>query len=188
MTIKAVLTLNGTLRLSSVALTCTLGLVLAILSFSVNAANASEAGYMRPDFTLQDLHGRDHAISEWDGKVLLINFWATWCAPCRKEIPELKALQDKYHEQGFEVIGVAADEAEEVIAYAKNAAFNYPVLQGEMMSVFDISEEYGNRSGVLPHSVFIDRKGQVRHIKNAVLSFDEADSIIHQLLTEDSAP
>ena len=83
------------------------------------------------DFTLPDLDGNEHHISEWTGKARLINFWATWCAPCRREIPLLKKMQAEHAENNLQVIGIAVDFVEEVTAYAEEAEFNYPVLVGQ---------------------------------------------------------
>ena len=85
----------------------------------------------RVAFTLPDLHGVERKLSEWDGEARLVNFWATWCAPCRREIPLLKKLQDDKFEQRLQVIGVAVDFMEDVVAYAEEARFNYPVLVGQ---------------------------------------------------------
>ena len=81
-------------------------------------------------FTLPDLEGTARSLEEWRGRPLLINFWATWCAPCRREIPLLKEIQAA-HGGDLQVIGVAVDYVEEVTAYAETAAFNYPVLVGQ---------------------------------------------------------
>jgi thiol-disulfide isomerase/thioredoxin len=83
------------------------------------------------DFSLPDLDGIDHQISEWNGKARLINFWATWCAPCRREIPLLKKTQTAHVENNLQVIGIAVEDLEPVIAYAEEAEFNYPVLVGQ---------------------------------------------------------
>ncbi|MGH8223852.1 MAG: redoxin domain-containing protein [Woeseiaceae bacterium] len=83
------------------------------------------------DFALPDLDGRLRRLSDWQGRVRLVNFWATWCAPCRREIPLLKKTQAAYAEQRLQVIGVAIDFTEDVLAYAEDAQFNYPVLIGQ---------------------------------------------------------
>jgi thiol-disulfide isomerase/thioredoxin len=83
------------------------------------------------DFSLPDLDGIDHQISEWDGKARLINFWATWCAPCRREIPLLKQTQTAHAKHDLQVIGIAVDFVDPVKAYAEEAEFNYPVLIGQ---------------------------------------------------------
>ena len=83
------------------------------------------------DFSLPDLDGNEHQISEWDGKARLINFWATWCAPCRREIPLLIRMQTEHAENNLQVIGIAVDFLQPVIAYAEEAQFNYPILIGQ---------------------------------------------------------
>jgi thiol-disulfide isomerase/thioredoxin len=83
------------------------------------------------EFTLPDLEGNIHHLSDWDGKARIVNFWATWCAPCRREIPLLKNTQAKYAESNLQVIGVAVDFVEEVVEYAEIAEFNYPILIGQ---------------------------------------------------------
>lgn len=82
-------------------------------------------------FTLADLDGNQRAFSEWHGKARLVNFWATWCAPCRREIPLLKKIQEKHGDNNVQVIGIAVDFAEQVAAYAEDAQFNYPILVGQ---------------------------------------------------------
>lgn len=83
------------------------------------------------DFTLADLQGKPRQLSEWRGQALLVNFWATWCAPCRREIPLLKQTQAKQSENQLQIIGVAVDFLEQVEVYAKDAEFNYPILIGQ---------------------------------------------------------
>lgn len=104
---------------------------------------ASPAGYeaVYPTFELPDIDGNPRNLSEWAGKHTLLNFWATWCAPCRREIPLLKAFQDEHGPNGFQVIGIAVDFAEEVAAYAEQAEFNYPIVIGqeEAMAVAETS-------------------------------------------------
>ena len=83
------------------------------------------------DFALPDLDGTMRQLSDWNGKGRLVNFWATWCAPCRREIPLLKKTQEEHGTDGIQVIGIAVDFPEQVVAYAEEAQFNYPILVGQ---------------------------------------------------------
>jgi thiol-disulfide isomerase/thioredoxin len=96
-----------------------------------DAAPADAVPEQMVAFTLPDLEGEPRSIDEWRGKVRLVNFWATWCAPCRREIPLLKQAQAEHGADNLQVIGVAVDNADDVIAYARNTDFNYPILVGQ---------------------------------------------------------
>ncbi len=121
-------------------------------------------GQPRPDFTLPDLSGKPRSIDEWNGKVVLINFWATWCPPCRREIPGFIELKEQYGPQGFEIIGIAIDTPDLVQDYADAIGINYPVLHGQL-DANQISVAYGNRSGSLPFSVLINRDGKIHSMR-----------------------
>ena len=142
---------------------------------------SSILGRHRPEFTLPDLDGQLRSISEWDGKVIALNFWATWCPPCLKEVPEFVSLQAKYQAAGLQFIGVALQRPEEVREFVAEHGMNYPVLTGEL-EVIKLAESYGNDIGALPYTVIIDRSGQVAHVKPGVLPTEEAESIINRLL------
>ena len=101
------------------------------ISYEAQQEVQQSAADGRVAFTLPDLQGVERQLSEWDGEARLVNFWATWCAPCRREIPLLKQLQHDKFEQRLQVIGVAVDYMEDVVAYAEEARFNYPVLVGQ---------------------------------------------------------
>ncbi len=88
-----------------------------------------------PSFTLTDIDGNARDFAEWSGKHRLLNFWATWCAPCRREIPLLKQFQDEHGEDGFQIIGIAVDFPDEVAKYAVEAEFNYPILVGQEVAL-----------------------------------------------------
>jgi peroxiredoxin len=138
-------------------------------------------GSTRPEFTLSDVAGELRNINEWDGKVLAINFWATWCPPCIKEIPEFIEIQHKYQKQGLQFIGIALQRPEEVTEFIKEYGINYPILAGEM-EVIKIAESYGNDIGALPYTVIVDRKGLIHFIKRGPLDGESAEAIISKLL------
>ena len=114
----------------------------------------------RVEFALPDLSGETRSIADWDGEARLINFWATWCAPCRREIPLLKDLQADKERQGLQVIGVAVDFTEDVLDYAEEAEFNYPVLVGQEEAM-DAAEQSGVEFIGLPFTLVVTADGQL---------------------------
>lgn len=107
---------------------------------------------------LPDLEGRQQALSQWRGKVLVVNFWATWCAPCREEIPVFVRLQEQYGPAGVQFVGIAIDQREKVRDFARDFGINYPVLVGQFDTI-ELSRRAGNRVGALPYTVIIGRNG-----------------------------
>ena len=107
-----------------------------------------------------DLTGTMRSFGEWGGKLVVLNFWATWCGPCREEIPIFVKLQDKYRAQGVIFVGLAIDQKDNVSPYAKAMQMNYPILLGELEGS-DFARRIGNDSGGLPFTVLIDRRGNV---------------------------
>ena len=138
-------------------------------------------GTTRPGFALQDMEGQQRNVREWDDHVLVINFWATWCPPCRDEIPSFIKLQEKYAGQGLQFVGIALQTAEEVKDFVAELGMNYPVLVGTE-EVIKVAEEYGNRSGVLPYTVIIDRQHQINFIKRGPLHYEQAEMAILAVL------
>lgn len=100
------------------------------------------------------------ALSQYKGKVLVINFWATWCPPCREEMPELSELQDELRDQNVVVLGVAIDEMDLVKSFNDNANVHYPLLVAEDEGM-QLSSQLGNTKGVLPYTVILDDQGYI---------------------------
>ncbi len=142
---------------------------------------AAMVGRKRPDFSLPSVDGAPRHIGEWHGKVIALNFWATWCPPCLKEIPEFVHLQEKYADQGLQFIGVALQAAEPVRQFMQEHNMNYPVLFGEL-EVINIARAYGNDIGALPYTVIIDRSGRIVFVKPGPLSGEVAEAVISALL------
>jgi peroxiredoxin len=133
-----------------------------------------------PDFSLKDLHGKPTSISSWNGKSLVINFWATWCAPCRREIPLLKTLAADWAERNLTVVGIAVDDPDKVREFADRFKMDYPVLIGEQ-DALNVAAELGMASPVFPFTVFIDRRGEVVTLFVGELHRPQADLILSQV-------
>ena len=126
----------------------------------VQSSRAPQKGDMAPDFTLKVLgeNGKTLRLSSLKGKGVIVNFWATWCGPCKIEMPWLVELQKKYGPEGLQIIGVADDDSGEksISDFARKMQLNYPVLLGTEQ----VAEQYGGLEG-LPTSFFVDRSGKV---------------------------
>jgi thiol-disulfide isomerase/thioredoxin len=158
----------------------------------VNAANANakDSGQPAPDVTLKDLDGKDVSIAQYKGKVVLVNFWATWCEPCRFEIPWLIEMQQKYGAKGFTVLGIAMDdEGRSVVApwvqkerfdvNGTKSQMNYPIVIGNEAA----GDKFGGLLG-FPTSVLISRDGkQIKRI-TGLISKDEISQTIEAQLQE----
>ncbi|MBS0579973.1 MAG: TlpA family protein disulfide reductase [Proteobacteria bacterium] len=132
-----------------------------------------------PDIVLPDLDGRPHHLAEYRGKLLVINFWATWCDPCRREIPLLKSLRVEFAKDGLEIVGIAVDSGVEVAKYAQVHGMTYPLLVGEQGGL-EAATAFG-MDLVLPFSVFADRAGHVVALKVGELRPEEAHAILSGL-------
>ena len=111
------------------------------------------------NFTLKDANDRDVALSQYKGKVIVIDFWATWCGPCKVEIPHFVEFQEKYGKAGLQIVGISVDDtADKLAPYIRDMKMNYPVLQG--LDHDDLQEAYGPIVGI-PVSVLISRDGKV---------------------------
>ena len=128
-----------------------------------------------------DLQEKVQPLAQWKGKVLVVNFWATWCPPCLAEIPEFIHLQKKYEKQGVQFIGIAIDQKSKVQTYAKDVGMNYPVLLGDLAGI-DLARRIGNPSGGLPYTVIVDRSGNVVATQLGTLSKEKLEGIIKPLL------
>ena len=134
-----------------------------------------------PDFALPDVSGKQHNISEWQGKIRVINFWATWCAPCRKEIPEFIALQKQYEAKGLQFIGIAIDDPESVAQYLASININYPMLIGDLTGIA-LAHQLGNTIDAVPFTLIVDRQGQIIHRHPGDFSKEQIVEIITPLL------
>lgn len=132
--------------------------------------NSRQAGVQQPEaagipdrlteFTLNDVWGNSRAISEWSGQPLLINFWATWCAPCRREMPLLQTLHEERASTGLTIVGIAIDRQADVQTYIAEAGISYPILVGEA-DAMAVSDQFGLPDLGLPFSVLVAGDGSI---------------------------
>lgn len=132
-----------------------------------------------PDFQLEALDGTTMRLSDYRGKAILLNFWASWCRPCREEIPWFVDFQNKYGAQGLQVLGISVDNTDpkEVAEFIRRRGVNYPVLAADDKVV----EAYGGVEG-LPTTFFIGRDGHITHLVEGLVGHDEAERNIKQAL------
>ena len=165
-----------------------------ILGLLVLVAVAAAAGLLywysaedtpyRADFTLVDLEGQPHAMADYDGKVVVLNFWASWCKPCREEVPMLIDAQREYGDRGLQILGIAVDTAEAAGEFAKRYDINYPVLadatEGERIQ--DRYTATDAPAGVLPFTAIVDRDGHVVARIAGALDHARLSDIVQPLL------
>jgi thiol-disulfide isomerase/thioredoxin len=137
-----------------------------------------------PPISMPDAKGVSHALAEWKGRPLMVNFWATWCDPCRREIPLLKKLRRERSAESLEIVGIAVDFRDAVIQYTHSIGIDYPVLIGEKDGLAAINA-FGMDT-VFPFTVFADKDGRIFTVKVGELHEDQADVILNGLRDVDS--
>ena len=179
------------------------GLALAVLALSAGAAGfflylglagdrlpddglpplppPPQAAEFAPAFTLPDIAGTPRSSSEWDGSIRVVNFWATWCPPCIREIPLLMDIQREYGDRGVQVIGIAIDETEAVTEFSAEFAFNYPVLIGQE-DALALGNAFLDGFIGLPFTAFTDRNGRILDVHTGELHREQLEEILARLL------
>jgi len=133
------------------------------------------------NFSLPDTDGKLHELNEWRGKVIVLNFWATWCPPCRAEVPLFVNTQDKFRKQGLVIVGVAIDKTRDVANFIDSYFINYPVLVSEQDNT-ELMARYGNRIATLPYSVVIDRNGKIIDRHAGAYNKDQLYGVLNKVL------
>ncbi len=149
----------------------------------VNAAppKANNEREMKP-FSLTGLDGVRHSLSDWKGKVVILNFWATWCAPCLYEIRDFVVFQERYKARGLQIIGLGLDDEKKLRNVQRTLEINYPVLVADPVDNSGLMKLWGNSSGVVPYTVVIDRDGRVAYVHLGLMNSEVFDEYVLPLL------
>lgn len=133
------------------------------------------------NFTLPDLQDVPQPIAQWRGKILLVNFWATWCPPCLKEIPEFVKLQAEYQDRGVQFVGIALEDKQPVQDYQSRMKVNYPLLIGGEDAAI-LAQRLGNVINTVPFTVIVDQQGKIVHRQLGELSREKILEVVEPLL------
>jgi len=154
-------------------------IVIAAMMIVFSPANVLRQEAVAPQFTLRDVNGRTVRLSDYQGKVVLINFWATWCPPCRAEMPDLVRLQREHGKEGLQIIGITypPEKKTRVRTFARSVKVNYPIILGTRQIKARFSSDE-----TLPLTVVINRDGKVSDIISGILLREEFDEKIKPLL------
>ncbi|MDD5298045.1 MAG: TlpA disulfide reductase family protein [Rhodocyclaceae bacterium] len=131
---------------------------------------------------LPDTQGKPQPLGQWRGRILVINFWATWCPPCRREIPGFARLSRKYEANGVQFVGIGVDDGDKVRGFTNSMAIPYPILMGNM-DLFQITENLGNPTQALPFTLILDRKGTVAFIREGMLEEESLEQTLKSLIS-----
>ena len=128
-----------------------------------------------------DLDGRPRRFLDWQGQVLVANFWATWCAPCREEVPLLVTAHQRFARHGAEIVGVGIDVPEKLRRFADEYRIGYPVLVADAAAI-ELMRRLGNSAGALPFTVILDQRGALAHRRLGLLREEELEGVLRKLL------
>jgi len=136
-----------------------------------------------PDISYPDLDGVPQNLQQWKGRVLLLNFWASWCAPCQAEIRHLTGYQREFGPAGLQVVGLGLDELRKMRNVQRSLQINYPLLAIDEKESREVLRSWGNKSGLIPYTVIFDRRGQVVQAHRGILDDEQFDALVKPLLT-----
>ena len=149
---------------------------------NLSDTTAKSTNPMTLEFSLADLSGQQRNIAEWQGKILVINFWATWCPPCLKEIPDFIQLQNQFNDKNLQFIGIAIDDKDAVNEYLSTIKINYPMLIAGDEGI-SLSRQLGNVIGAVPFTLIVNQQGQIIYRHPGELSKEKIVEIIKPLIT-----
>jgi thiol-disulfide isomerase/thioredoxin len=150
-----------------------------VLSFSLLELGSAQSKQKAPDFTLRSADGKTYQLSKMHGKVVVVNFWATWCPPCKREIPDLIEVFGKYRSKGLEIVGIALDQGgwNDVTPFLKQNKINYPIVVGDD----NVSDAYGGITAI-PTTFIIDKNGYIVDSHVGMMTKAQLEAKIKHLL------
>lgn len=137
-----------------------------------------------PVFELKGLDGKNHRLADWKGKVIMLNFWASWCAPCQYEIPDFVEYQRRYGDKGLQVVGLGLDEERKLRNVARTLGINYPVLVADLANPDNAAllPQWGNGEQIVPYTVVISQTGRMVYIHRGRMGDEEFNLYVRPLL------
>ncbi len=150
-----------------------------VLSFSLLELGSAQSKQKAPDFTLRSADGKTYQLSKMHGKVVVVNFWATWCPPCKREIPDFIEVFGKYRSKGLEIVGIALDQGgwNDVTPFLKQNKINYPIVVGDD----NVSDAYGGITAI-PTTFIIDKNGYIVDSHVGMMTKAQLEAKIKHLL------
>ena len=150
--------------------------IVGIIAFQFQ--DSEDQTILMSDFTLEDINGDTVSINEFKGKKTLINFWATWCRPCRKEMPMLNSVYLSQDPSEFSVVGIAIDKQDKVIQFVAELGIDFPIMIGQS-EAYDIMKTLGNEALTLPYTILINEEGKLVWSKNTELMHSDMDEVLN---------
>lgn len=135
-----------------------------------------------PELVLSDLQGKPQSLGQWRGKVLVVNYWATWCAPCREEMPAFSRLHERYRDKGVQFVGISIDDAVKIAEFQKTTPASYPLLIGDITTM-ENSARLGNARQALPFTAVFDRDGNLAMTKLGRYSEADLERHLNELIS-----
>jgi len=166
---------TGILLLAAAVLAAGAGLIAYRATLPDRSSTEAAAELMR--LRLPDTSGKDQSLAQWRDKILIVNFWATWCEPCREEVPALVRIQAKHASNGVQIVGISVDSVDKVRQFAAEYQVRYPLMIGSI-EVMDLARRLGNNAAGLPYTVVLDRAGRVVKTHLGGISESELESAI----------
>ena len=150
--------------------------IVGIITFQFQ--ESEDQTILMSDFTLENINGDTVSINEFKGKKTLINFWATWCRPCRKEMPMLNSVYLSQDPSEFSIVGIAIDKQDKVIQFVAELGIDFPIMIGQS-EAYEIMKTLGNEALTLPYTILIDEEGKLVWSKNTELMHSDMDEVLN---------